>query len=146
MQTQIVTYVLMVLLTIIGGKLGIDFNNADSLADFLSKHLGELLGGGSVATALAALIQRLKNQINPAALQTALERGEVDLSTLGGYAQQRLTAVAGTVTERMQTAAADAAFVTLFHHCEFDGELTDAVNTAHGIYRAKRAQRAKQSS
>jgi hypothetical protein len=145
MKSQLIVAICVALLSLLAGKLGIDVDPQNfDLAKFLSEHLGELLGGmGGLGGILAYFLQKLKLEVSPAAFERALEEGSLDLDDLLGKLRSGGSAVAGQLGATLGAASADAAFVRLFHHCEFDSELTDAVNSAHSLYRSKRAKRAE---
>ena len=143
MKSQLIVAVCVALLSLLAGKLGIDIDPQNfDLAKFLSEHLGELLGGmGGLGAILTYFLRKLQLEVSPAAFERALDEGALDLDGLLGRLRTGGNAVAGQLGEALRAASADVAFVRLFHHCEFDSELTDAVNTAHSLYRNKRAQR-----
>jgi hypothetical protein len=143
MKSQRIVAICVALLSLLAGKLGIDIDPQNfDLAKFLSEHLGELLGGmGGLGAILAYFLQKLKLEVSPAAFERALEDGTLDLDGLLNRLRIGGSAAAGQMGQALGAASADVAFVRLFHHCEFDSELTDAVNAAHSLYRSKRAQR-----
>lgn len=145
MKSQLIVVICVALLSLLAGKLGIDIDPQNfDLGKFLSQHLGELLGGmGGLGAILAFFLQKLRLEVSPDAFERALGEGSIDLEELLGRLRAGGTAVAGQLSETLGAASADVAFVRLFHHCEFDVELTDAVNSAHSLYRSKRAQRAE---
>jgi len=145
MKSQLIVAVCVALLSLLAGKLGIDVDPQNfDLAKFLSEHLGELLGGmGGLGAILAYFLQKLRLEVSPVAFERALEEGSFDLDALLSKLRSGGGAVAGQLNEALGAASADVSFVRLFHHCEFDSELTDAVNSAHSLYRSKRAQRAE---
>jgi len=143
MKSQLIVAICVALLSLLAGKLGIDIDPENfDLAKFLSDHLGELLGGmGGLGAILTYFLRKLQLEVTPLAFERAMEDGSLDLEELLGMLRSGGSAVAGQLGEVLGAASADVAFVRLFHHCEFDSELTDAVNTAHSLYRNKRAHR-----
>ena len=143
MKSQLIVAICVALLSLLAGKLGIDIDPENfDLAKFLNDHLGELLGGmGGLGAILTYFLRKLQLEVTPVAFERAMEDGTLDLEELLGMLRSGGSAVAGQLGDVLGAASADVAFVRLFHHCEFDSELTDAVNTAHSLYRNKRAQR-----
>lgn len=142
MKLQVIVVIVSALMSLLAGKLGIDLNDANfDLAKFLSDHLAELFGGmGGLGAILAYFLRQLQNDVSPKGLGLAISNGDIDFDALIDQLRTNGGALAGQMSEAVGAASADFAFVRLFHHCEFDKELTGAINAAHNLYRLKRAK------
>lgn len=127
------------LLTVAAFLLGVGdvpFTDAASFQAFVSQYFPQLGGLTVIGAGLWFLLNKLKDYINPATIKRALADGKLDLSDVIGAVDDEIGSTAG---DYVKAAMADGAFVTLFHACEFDAELTAKLNDAHALFRIKRA-------
>lgn len=126
-------------LTIAAFLLGVGdvpFTDAASFQEFVAQYFPQLGGLTVIGAGLWFVVNKLKDYINPTTIRNALADGKLDIGDVIGAVDDELGRDVGTY---VKSALADGAFVTLFHACDFDAELTGKLNETHSLYRLKRA-------
>ena len=132
-----------VLLPVVAFLLGVGnvpFSDVDSFTKFLSSHFPQIGGLTIVAAGAWALLRGLKDYIDRGTISKALANGKVDLGDVVGAVKDNDRNSGTDAATYVKSALADGAFITLFHACDFDAELTAKLNDAHALYRVKRVE------
>jgi len=127
-----------VALTIVSFLLGVGdvpFNDAATFVAWLQAHGVQVGSFGAIGYLAWLIVSRARDYIDADVIKRALESGKAHIADLvkGVEATGDESAV-----RRLKTVAADAAWTTLYHGCDNDPEVTEALNKAHALYRSKR--------
>jgi hypothetical protein len=111
------------------------FSDLASFQAFIAAHLPQLGGLTIVVALLWQIVKSAHDRVTPDGLSNALNDGKLDLSDIINVITDGHGVEAGVY---VKSALADGAFITLFHACDFDKELTGKLNETHAMYRTKR--------
>lgn len=130
-----------VVLAVLQFVLGIGpmpFSDMASFTSYLTAHVPQVGSSAVIAYALWYAVKAAKDLVDKGTITKAMTQGRLHIAELvagvedaGGPIQAQL----------VKSAAADAAFVTLYHASDADKELTESLNATHDLYRLKRVGR-----
>ena len=132
---KLIPVVVPVLMFILGIGDVPQLGSVEAFTAFVTSHFPQL-GGLTIAIALLyQLVKSAREHISPNALANALADGKLDIGDVIGAVDDGAGPDVGTY---VKSALADGAFITLFHACDFDSELTAKLSDTHALYRQRR--------
>lgn len=129
--------VILPVLAFLLGVGDVPFNDVASFTAWLNASFPQVGGLTVIAAGAWFALKNLKDFIDRGTISKALADGKLDLGDVVGAVKDEAGSDTATY---VKSALADGAFITLFHACDFDAELTAKLNDAHALYRVKRVE------